>query len=64
MTETLLAGINNRSLNQKHIASMYADALPLLRDVDWQQVNEAIIARWSYSGLQRVKRMAWGKRHD
>ena len=27
--------------------------------VDWGRINKAIIKRWSKSGLQFIKRMAW-----
>ena len=26
---------------------------------DWTRINRAIITRWSMSGLERVKKMAW-----
>ncbi len=44
---------------QKAIAQTYALALRSSWPTDWKRVNEAIIKRWSKSGLKRIKEMAW-----
>jgi len=59
----LLGEIAMPELKQKDIALTYALAFRTHDTVDWRVVNEAIIARWSVSGLQRIKTMAW-KLHD
>lgn len=48
-----------QGLNQKQIAQSYALAIRSSYPTDWKKVNEAIIARWSVSGLNRIKKMAW-----
>jgi hypothetical protein len=44
---------------QKQLASTYGLALLSSDPTDWRAVNEAIIERWSASGLERVKTLAW-----
>jgi len=46
-------------LTQKQIAQTYALGLRSSWPTDWKRVNEAIIKRWSFSGLNRIKNMAW-----
>lgn len=58
-TETLLTEIANKKLLQEDIALTYAFALESSEKPDWRAVNLAIMTRWSRSGLERVKRMAW-----
>jgi hypothetical protein len=43
---------------QKQIAQSYALAMRSSWPTDWKRVNEAIIKRWSFAGLNRVKNMA------
>ncbi len=58
--QTILGEIADRRMNQKDVAKTYA---LILRDspnsVDWAKINEAIMNRWSFAGLERIKRMAW-----
>ena len=54
-------------MTQRDIAETYARAMRSAEagvwEADWHRVNHAIIARWSVSGLQRVKELAHkGKR--
>ena len=50
---------------QKSVAMTYAFAIKSRDKTDWPVVNRAIIARWSRSGLERIKRLAWsGKAFD
>jgi hypothetical protein len=58
-TETLLSEINELRLKQKDVAITYALAMRDHGNVDWPTVNQAIINRWSRSGLVRIKEMAW-----
>jgi len=58
----LLAELADQRMTQRDIALSYALALNTPDDVDWPTVNQAIIARWSLSGLKRVKDMAWRAR--
>ena len=44
---------------QKSVAMTYALALRSSWPTDWKRVNAAIVARWSVSGLERIKRLAW-----
>lgn len=54
-----------QGLTQKQIAQTYALALRSTWPTDWKRVNEAIMKRWSPSGLERIKKMAWsGKCFD
>lgn len=55
----------NQGCTQKQIAQTYALALRSQEPTDWKAANEAIIKRWSVSGLERIKKMAWsGKCFD
>jgi hypothetical protein len=53
-----------QGLTQKDIALTYAMALrsaTAKADIpDWETINRAIIKRWSMSGLERIKKRAWG----
>jgi hypothetical protein len=44
---------------QKQIAQTYALAIKSSWPTDWPKVNQMIITRWSVSGLERIKKMAW-----
>ena len=55
----LLREIANTKFKQKNIARTYALSMASSEKVDWLKVNRAIIERWSRSGLERVKKMAW-----
>ena len=60
-TTDLLTAIEDRANNQAHVADHYRTALTLVdADVDWPTVNEAIMDRWTTSGLLNVKKLAWG----
>jgi len=48
-----------KEIKQKDIALTYRMAMESSEAVDWEKVNKAIINRWSFSGLKRVKHMAW-----
>ena len=59
---TLLREIADGTLRQRDIAQTYALALRSSEPVDWRKVNHAIVARWSFSGLERIKTLAWSGR--
>ena len=46
---------------QKSVAMTYGFGLLSSEELtmDWRKINRAIIDRWSLSGLDRVKKMAW-----
>ena len=57
----ILKEIQDKTLNQINIALTYATAIhadPIAK-FNWEKVNNAIINRWSKSGLLRVKKLAW-----
>lgn len=56
---TLLEEIADPAVRVKNVTLTYAFALLDQGAVDWPRVNRAIIARWSASALDRVKRDAW-----
>lgn len=58
-TQTILNELKHPEITQKSVALTYALAIRSREDTDWEKVNQAIIARWSLSGLERVKKMAW-----
>ena len=59
--EALLQEIADPRMKQADVASTYGLAmLSSERDqIDWSKVNAAIMARWSQSGLLRIKKAAW-----
>lgn len=62
-TRVLMQDIATKEITQKGVALSYAMAIrsyTAKRDnPDWDMINKAIIARWSVSGLERIKRRAW-----
>jgi len=58
-TDTLIMEISLPEIKQPSLALTYAMALCCSAKTDWRAVNQAIIARWSFSGLERVKKLAW-----
>lgn len=58
-TNVLLREIAMPEMKQKQIAQTYALALRSTWPTDWAKVNKAIMERWSFSGLNRIKNMAW-----
>ena len=60
-TSTLLGEISNRRFKRKEVAFTYALAMQSSDPTDWRAVNGAIIDRWSFAGLERIKREAHRK---
>ena len=48
-----------QGLTQRDVAKTYALGLRSSWPTDWKRVNAAIIKRWSKSGLNRIKQLAW-----
>ena len=59
--QVLLKEIANRAFKRMDIARTYALATKSseFKQVDWVKVNEAIVKRWSLSGLEYIKNLAW-----
>jgi hypothetical protein len=57
--ESVILNEIKMGLSQKQIAQSYALALRSSWKTDWKVVNEAIIAKWSFKALNRIKTMAW-----
>lgn len=60
-TQYLLSVIAAPRSTRSDVAFAYAAAIALEEHPDWSAVNHAIIGRWSESGLQTIKRRAWGQ---
>lgn len=58
-TQVLLQEVQDEKFDQASVAMTYAMAIRSSHETNWKAVNEAIISRWSRSGLERIKRMAW-----
>jgi len=58
-TSTLLREIEDKTFKQKDIAKTYALAIRSSEDTEWWKVNRTIVKRWSVSGLNRIKQLAW-----
>lgn len=62
-TQTLVNEVAMKQMKQRDIASTYAMALVSesrgADRPDWETINTAILARWSMSGLERIKKRAW-----
>lgn len=58
-TDTLLMEIKNKQFKRKDIAKTYKMAICSSWVTDWEKVNLAIIKRWSRSGLEYIKKIAW-----
>lgn len=57
--EMVICNEIEQGANQKEVARSYALALRSSWPTDWKRVNEAIVARWSKAGLERIKKLAW-----
>lgn len=62
-SQVILQEVATKQFKQKDIALTYAMAIKSKSDgaddFEWGPINEAIIARWSMSGLERIKKRAW-----
>ena len=62
-TQTIVREIATKGITQRDVALTYAMAIKSKHegadDPDWEAINKAILARWSMSGLERIKKRAW-----
>lgn len=60
---TILNEISQKEYKRRHIAQTYRLSMHAERAngevIDWKKVDEAIVARWSRSGLEWIKKQAW-----
>ncbi len=58
----LMEEIACREANQRCVARTYRMALDSCRDygeqIDWAIIDRAIVSRWSFAGLKRIKGLA------
>ena len=60
-TETLVNAAGNHDYRRVEVAALYGVAIAYDGGhMDWPAVNQAILARWSKSGLKTIKGWAWG----
>jgi hypothetical protein len=63
---TILNELKAPKITQRSVAMTYRLAMEAERRsgerIDWRAVNEAIVARWSRAGLERIKELAWSGR--
>jgi hypothetical protein len=58
----ILNEIEDKSFKQVDVAKTYFLIMRSDVDVDWATINRAIIRRWSVSGLERIKQLAWSRK--
>jgi hypothetical protein len=51
----------NKCKTRQEAAEIYADMLLIMEGGSFGSVNEAIIEKWSMSGLKHIKKMAWDR---
>lgn len=56
---TLLREIADPAMKRIDVAQTYWFSLRSSEEVDWAKVNQAIIARWSFNALTKIKEAAW-----
>jgi hypothetical protein len=57
--EQILSALAAPKCVQASIANLYAEAILSAEVPDWRTINQAIVDRWSWTGLKRVKERAW-----
>jgi hypothetical protein len=60
-TRVLLTEIACKEAKRNDIAKTYRMALASSWPTDWKTVNQAIMDRWSFSGLEYIKNRAWNQ---
>ena len=58
-TTVLLREAAEPTATRKSIAKLYRLAMDSSEETDWREVNLAIVDRWSVSGLEHIKQLAW-----
>ncbi len=61
-TATLMMEIENKAFTRRDVAKTYRLAIVSSNPTDWEQVNAAIVKRWSPSALLFIKRLAWSQK--
>ena len=56
---TILNEIEHKECKRKDIALTYYLCMNASDEIDWGKINEAIIERWSFSGLEYIKKEAY-----
>jgi hypothetical protein len=57
--QVLLSEIADKAMDRTDVGLSYALALSTPNEVNWSKVNQAILDRWSLSGLKWIKDFAW-----
>jgi len=62
---TILNEIQHKECKRKDIALTYYFCMVSKENIDYKKVNKAIIERWSFSGLEYIKKEAnkWFKKN-
>jgi hypothetical protein len=58
----IIATVENRKNKRADIAKLYYQVLIEWNggeEPNWRLINEAILSRWSFSGLEWIKAQAW-----
>ena len=55
----ILEMIKDKHYTRDDIALQYAECIRKQVDMDATNINKAIIRRWSKSGLEHIKNLAW-----
>lgn len=59
-TKILLAAIGTPKVTRTYIEGLYAIAMRFnFGQIEWPEVNKAIIGRWSLAALKAIKKRAW-----
>ena len=60
LTSEIRELLADRKATRDDVATLYMKAIATAEDgFPWADINNAIIARWSYSALLYIKRQAW-----
>jgi hypothetical protein len=57
--EVILQEIGDRDSTRDNVALTYAFTITSREEIDVEKINKAIVARWSYSALEYIKKKAW-----
>jgi hypothetical protein len=57
--ETILNEIEHKEFKRKDVALTYYLCMMSSEKIDWEKVNKEIIRRWSFSGLEYIKKEAY-----
>ena len=59
LERVILEEINTKAFKQKDIAQTYSFVIKQNYPIDIKKINKAIVNRWSLSGLNTIKKLAW-----